>query len=150
MASSKLSHMTNLNITHIPITFHVLFLFLQDLYDIIKNITKEDFCTLCNVIIFKKEWIEHINNIHLIKTLCNECNCSTQENRIVFPLYHQLVIHFVKEHIIPIFICPCNFETHELNDALEHFKTCDEEKHTEDGDSSNSEEWANFILFFGH
>lgn len=128
-------------------TLHNLFS-KQNHYDIIKNIMKEDFCILCNQIITKKTWIEHINNIHLSKTKCNECNCSTQNNRVIFPLYHQLVTHFVKEHLIPIYICPCKFETHDLNNAVEHYQTCEEEDHTEDADQYNSEEWANMILFF--
>lgn len=83
-----------------------------------------DLCIPCGKRIGETEWIEHINNIHLLKTNNNTCMCGS-----VFQLYHQLAIHFVQTHIKKIYLCPCKFEANDLEQAMAHINSCTIESH---------------------
>lgn len=91
-------------------------------FDSIKQL---DLCIPCCKIIYNKNWIEHFNGKHFSNNLTNTCFCN-----LSFPLYHQLVIHFVKEHIKKEYVCPCDYESTSLQEALLHLQSnCPEKTH---------------------
>lgn len=86
-------------------------------------------CSICKKHIDDFGFITHVNDVHMVGEDIDEdrvivarkiCYCGQR-----FQLHHELVTHFVKNHMEIFYFAPCNYKDELYENTMQHIHECD-------------------------